>query len=200
MRYRPLKAVHALLCISRWLVGTLACVKLNQGSQEAPLNHLLWFYCRHYPCYVCCSQHYSPASPCSPWTQDFASQSCVLISRVFFWWDPRSINPDLAGDEVTDCQPESCQRRTVKWAWPNECTALLQPMVGFSVCWNTEDMLFIFMCYVHYLCKIAHEALLRALKEVNFARTMTQSFSLLRNFNECIFVYCVKLLFGNGRK
>ena len=149
---------------------------------------------------VCCSQHYSPGSLCPLWTQDFASQSCVLISRYFFWWDPCSIDPGSTSDEAGDCQPESCRRRTVKWAWPNECAALWQATVGFSMCWNTEDTLFIFMCYVHYLCKIAHEALLRAFREVNFARTMTQSFSLLRNFNVCVFVYCVKLFFGNGRK
>lgn len=82
-RNRPVKAGHSPPCISRWLVWTLACVKLNQGSQEVPLNYLMWFYSHHCPCYMCCSQHYSPASLRPPWTQDFASQSCVLISRFF---------------------------------------------------------------------------------------------------------------------
>lgn len=175
------------LCLHcRWGTGTSMLVTLSCVSRDGWLEpwlvlslikavrrHLWIIYCDFtvVTTHVMCAVHsIIPQRLFSPWTQDFASQSCVLISRVFFWWDPRTINPDSAGDEVTDCQPESCQRRTVKWAWPNECTAVLQLVVGFSVCWNTEDMLFIFMCYVHYLCKIAHKALLRAFKEVNFGQ------------------------------
>lgn len=129
---------------------------------------------------------------------NFASQSCVLISNLFFWWTHivlfwakpvmRLVTAILRAD---------------RGGLQNEHDLMnvqLFCMGGFSVCWNTEYLLFFFICCVHYLCNIDHRALPRAFREVNFARTMTQSFSLLRNFNEWIFVYCVKLLFGNGRK
>lgn len=112
IRYGPLKAGHTSPSISRWLVWTLACVKLNQGSQEVLLNYLLWFLRLSLPmlCALFTSLFLSISVP------PVIPRLCLpelSAHQVFFWWDPCSVGPGLAVDEVSDCQPQSCWRRAV---------------------------------------------------------------------------------------